>query len=178
MRLVSFLAVLGVLSGAAYAGRGTIDTAVAQVQDRFLSSDKRATSVTASSSQPDRLPDFAIDTFSNRSWAAGVAGNTSDQFLDFVFEREFRLTQIFITAGASDDSNVFIKDRRPLKVEVTAVQADGQPKIENFELKDVKERQPFSIVADRVSAVRLRILDSTGPEEAPVAIAEVQFSGR
>lgn len=178
VRLVSFLAVLGVLGGAAYAGRSTIDTAVAQVQDRFLSSDKRATSVTASSSQPDRLPDFAIDTFSNRSWAAGVAGNTSDQFLDFVFEREFRLTQIFITGGASDDSNVFIKDRRPLKVEVTAVQADGQPKIENFELKDVKERQPFSIVADRVSAVRLRILDSTGPEEAPVAIAEVQFSGR
>jgi len=178
VRLVSFLAVLGVLGGAAYAGRATIDTAVAQVQDRFLSSDKRATSVTASSSQPDRLPDFAIDTFSNRSWAAGVAGNTSDQFLVFVFEREFRLTQIFITGGASDDSNVFIKDRRPLKVEVTAVQADGQPKIENFELKDVKERQPFSIVADRVSAVRLRILDSTGPEEAPVAIAEVQFSGR
>ena len=178
VRLVSFLAVLGVLGGAAYAGRGAIDTAVAQVQDRFLSSDKRATSVTASSSQPDRLPDFAIDTFSNRSWAAGVAGNTSDQFLDFVFEREFRLTQIFITGGASDDSNVFIKDRRPLNVEVTAVQADGQPKIENFELKDVKERQPFSIVADRVSAVRLRILDSTGPEEAPVAIAEVQFSGR
>lgn len=178
VRLVSFLAVLGVLGGAAYAGRDTIDTAVAQVQDRFLSSDKRATSVTASSSQPDRLPDFAIDTFSNRSWAAGVAGNTSDQFLDFVFEREFRLTQIFITGGASDDSNVFIKDRRPRNVEVTAVQADGQPKIENFELKDVKERQAFSIAANRVSTVRLRILDSMGPEDAPVAIAEVQFSGR
>ena len=178
VRLVSFLAVLGVLGGAAYVGRGTIDIAAAQVQDRFLSSVKRATSVTASSSQPDRLPDFAIDTYSNRSWAAGVTGNTSDQFLDFVFEREFRLTQISINGGASDDSNVFIKDRRPRNVQVTAIQADGQPKIENFELKDVKEGQPFSIVADRVSAVRLRILDSTGPEEAPVAIAEVQFSGR
>jgi hypothetical protein len=178
VRLVSLLAVLGVLGGAAYAGRGSIDAAVAQVQDRFLSSDKRAKSVTASSSQLDRPPDFAIDTFSDRSWAAGVAGNTDDQFLDFVFEREFRLTQIVISGGASKDSNVFITERRPRNVEVTASQADGPPKIGTFELNDVPETQPFSIIADRVSAVRIRILDSTGPEEAPVAIAEVQFSGR
>jgi hypothetical protein len=184
LKLVSFLAVLGLLGGAAYVGRDAIDAAVAQVQDRFLSSDKRAKSVTASSSQLDRLPDFAIDTFSDRSWAAAVAGNTDDQFLDFVFEREFRLTQIVITGGASNDSNVFIKDRRPRNVEVIAGQADGQTPIAEFapvakfELKDITESQSFNIVADRVSAVRVRILDSTGPEEAPVAIAEVQFSGR
>ena len=178
VRLVGFLAVLGVLGGAAYAGRSSIDTTVAQVQDRFLSSDRRANSVTASSSQPDRLPGFAIDTFNDRSWAAGVAGNTGDQYLDFVFEREFRLTQIVISSGASKDSNIFIKERRPLNVEVTAGRADGQPTTERFELKDVPETQSFYIAADRVTAVRLMILDSTGPEEAPVAIAEVQFLGR
>ncbi|WP_142031065.1 NADase-type glycan-binding domain-containing protein [Arthrobacter sp. SLBN-112] len=178
MRLVSFLAVLGILGGAAYAWRGTIDTAVAQVEDRFLSSDMRAKSITASSSQPDRLPDFAIDTFSDRSWAAGVAGNNGDQYLDFAFEREFRLTQIVISGGASKDSNVAIKERRPRNVEVTAGQAEGQSTTERFQLKDKTESQTFNIAADRVTAVRLRILDSTGPEEAPVAIAEVQFLGR
>lgn len=178
VRLVSLLAVIGLLGGAAYAGREAITAGLAQVQDKFFSADVRAKSITASSSQPDRPADFAIDTFSNRSWAAGVAGNTSDQFLDILFERPFRLAQIFVSGGASDDANVFIKERRPRNVEVTAVQTDGQRITKGFELKDVKERQTFYMGVDQVSEVQLKILDSTGPDEAPVAIAEVQFSGR
>jgi hypothetical protein len=176
--LVSFLAVMGLLGGAAYLGREAINGAVALVQDNLLSADVRAQNASASSSAQDRLPELAIDTLEDRSWAAGVPGNTSDQYLDFSFEREFRLVHVFISGGASKDQNVFIKERRPRNVEITAVQPDGEVTVEKFELQDVTARQTLSFLADRVSAVRLMILDSTGPEDAPVAIAEVQFSGR
>ena len=171
VRLVSFLAVLGVLGGAAYAGKDAIAGGVERVQDILFSGDERAIKATASSSARDRGADLAIDTFKNTSWAAGVTGNTADQYLDITFEREIRLTYIYVT-GVPDS------ERRPRSVEIIALEADGEHPIKTFALMDVSARQDVYVGADRVSSVRFRILDSSGPEEAPVAVAEIQFSSR
>jgi hypothetical protein len=163
--------VLGVLGGAAYAGKDAIAGGVERVQDILFSGNERAIKATASSAAPDRGADLVIDTFSNRSWAAGVTGNTADQYLDITFEREIRLTYIFVTGGPASE-------RRPRSVELIALQADGEHPIKTLALMDVAERQAFYIGADRVSSVRFKILESSGPEEAPVSVAEIQFSSR
>ncbi|MCU1566717.1 MAG: hypothetical protein JWQ56_1654 [Pseudarthrobacter sp.] len=171
VRLVSFLAVLGVLGGAAYAGKDGIAGGVERVQDILFSGNERAIKATASSSRPDRGAELAIDTFKITSWAAGVTGNTADQYLDITFEREIRLTYIYVTGGPDSE-------RRPRSVEIIALQADGERPIKTFALMDVPARQDFYVGADRVSSVRFKILESSGPAEAPVAVAEIQFSSR
>jgi hypothetical protein len=178
VRLVSFLAVLGVLGGAAYVARGTIATAVARVQDEVLDGEKLAQDMTASSSAPTRQPKLAIDRNTGNSWAANVPGNTSDQYLEAWFEKPFRLSYLAITAGASDGPEAFAKERWPVKIEVTAVRPDGEATAGPFELNDVTTKQTFYVGLDVVSSIKIKILESKGPSDRAVAVAEVQFTGR
>jgi hypothetical protein len=171
VRLVSILAVLGVLGGAAYAGRDAIAGGVERVQDVLFSGNEGDMKATASSSALDRGAELAIDTFKNTSWAAGVTGNTADQYLDITFEREIRVTYIYVTGGPDTE-------RRPRSVELVAFHADGGQTVRAFALMNVMARQDFYVGIDRVSSVRFKILDSSGPAEAPVAVAEIQFSSR
>jgi hypothetical protein len=163
--------VLGVLGGAAYAGKDAIAGGVERVQDILFSENEGDMKATASSSALDRGADLAIDTFSDRSWAAAVRGNTADQYLDITFEREIRVTYIYVTGGPDTE-------RRPKSVELVAFHADGGQTVRAFALMNVMARQDFYVGIDRVSSVRFKILDSSGPAEAPVAVAEIQFSSR
>jgi hypothetical protein len=73
-----------------------------------------------------------------------VAGNTSNKYLTTVFERELRLTHIFISGGPSSDTNVVLKERRPRNVGIIAFGKDGRRTIKTITLKDVAARQNFS----------------------------------
>lgn len=178
VRLVSFLGVLAILGGAGYAGRDALATALTRVQDEVLDGDIRAQDMTASSSAPARDPKLAIDGNPGKSWAAGVPGNTSDQYLEVWFERPFRLSYVFISAGASDAPEAFARERWPVKIEVTAIRPDGELAAGPFELQDVASKQNFYVGLDVVSSVRIKILESKGPNDQAVAVAEVQFLGR
>ncbi|MGY2746739.1 NADase-type glycan-binding domain-containing protein [Pseudarthrobacter sp. O4] len=177
VRSVSLLAVVGLFGGAAYFGRDVIAAGVARVQDELGDSEEPAQRMTATSKAMNRGPELAIDHFSNRSWAAGAPGNVSAA-LEAGFDRPFRLSYVVISAGASNVREVFLKERRPVRVEITAIRPDGGQASRTVDLKDDSAPQSFYIGADQASAVRFKILDSTGPEGAPVSVAEVQFAGR
>jgi ribosomal protein L40E len=178
-RSVSFLTVMGLFGGVAYLGRDVIAAAVARVQDELLEDrEVFAQGMTATSRAPDRGPELAIDSYSNRSWAAGAPGHVSAD-LEAAFASPFRLTYVVISGGASDEQDVFFKERRPASVEIIASRTDGgQQTSRTVKLQDVPGPQSFYVGADQVSAVTLKILSSNGPEEAPVSVAEVQFAGR
>jgi hypothetical protein len=178
LRLVSFLAVLGVLGGAAYVGWESVRAAVARAQDELMDGNILAQDMTASSSAPSRDPKLTIDRNTGNSWAAAVPGNTSDQYLDAWFEKPFRLSYIFISGGASDAPEAFAKERWPIKIEVVVSRPDGQSTAGPFELDDEASKQSFYVGLDVATSVRIKILESKGPEGAPVAVAEVQFLGR
>jgi ribosomal protein L40E len=176
-RSVSFLAVMGLFSGVAYLGRDVIAAAVARVQDELLDAEVFAQSMKATSEAPDRGPELAIDHTSDRSWAAADPGNVRAD-LESGFDKPFRLTYVVISGGASNVPEVFAKERWPVRVQITAMRPDGGQASLTVDLKDVSTPQSFYVGADQVSAVKISILESRGPAEAPVAVAEVQFAGR
>jgi hypothetical protein len=134
--------------------------------------------MTASSSAPARDPKLAIDRNTGNSWSAAVSGNTSDQFLEARFEKPFRLSYVFISGGASDAPEAFARERWPIRMEIVAIRSDGETTTGPIELKDVASEQGYYVGADQVTSVRLRILESKGPDDKAVAVAEVQFLGR
>ena len=175
---MSFLAVLGLYGGAAYLGRDVIAAGVNRTQDEVIGfSEHRAEKIEATSQKDDRSPGLANDGFSNRSWAS-KAGEDLGAELTAAFDSPFRLSYVVISPGASNVRDVFLKERRPLKMEITAVRADGGEASRIVGLQDNESRQSFYIGADEVSVVRIKILETTGPEGAPVSVAEIQFAGR
>ncbi|WP_211879948.1 NADase-type glycan-binding domain-containing protein [Pseudarthrobacter albicanus] len=174
---VSFLAVSGLFGGVAYLGRDVIAAAVVRVQDELLDAEVLAQSMKATSQAPGRGPELAIDHTSDRSWAAAVPGNVGAE-LEAGFDKPFRLTYVVISGGASNVPEVFAKERWPVRVQITVIRPDGGQASRTVDLKDVSTPQSIYIGADQVSAVKISILESKGPPEAPVAVAEVQFAGR
>jgi hypothetical protein len=63
-------------------------------------------------------------------------------------------------------------------VQITVVRPDGGQASRTVALADVSTPQSIYVGADQVSAVKISILESRGPAEAPVSVAEVQFAGR
>jgi hypothetical protein len=178
-RSVSFLAVVGLFGGAAYLGQGAIAAAVVRVQDNLQSGPLHAQSITASSSAPDRGPDLAIDGTRDRSWAAAAPGTGNGETLEARFEKPWRLTYVFIRGGASEATEAWNKERRPVRVEIITKRQDGEPTtLLPVDLQDVTGPQRFYVGADEVSTVTFKILESTGPPDARVSVAELQFFGR
>lgn len=174
--LASFLAVLGLFGGTAYLGQEEMAAAVSRVQDELKDEEKFAQEMNAPNSVPERGPALAMDRFSNRSWAVADAGSAGAE-LTAVFGHPFRLTYVVISAGASDNHEVFKKERRPAKVEIIATHPDGEKTTRTVELDDKPIPQSFYVGVDQVSAVTLKILTSWGPEKEPLSVAEVQFAG-
>ncbi|MET1088456.1 MAG: hypothetical protein ABWY04_15270 [Arthrobacter sp.] len=179
MRLVSFLAVLGLLGGAAYAGREAITNTIRDVQDNLWGAEVHAQRMIASSEAPGRAAALTIDGNGMKSWSAAVPGNTADEYLEAEFEKPIRLLYMFISGGPSNNAEVFRTERRPTKMEiVTYGRENEQISLTGIELQDVSTAQRFYVSADEVSKIKIRILESTGPAEASVSVAEVQFWGR
>lgn len=151
-------------------------TAVARVQDELQDEEKFAQEMKAPDSVPERGAELAMDRFSNRSWAVADPESSGAE-LTAVFGQPFRLTYVVISAGASDNYEVFKTERRPAKVEITATGPDGEKTVRAVGLGDKPTPQSFYLGVDQVSSVTLRILTSWGPEKTPVSVAEVQFAG-
>lgn len=178
VRLVSFLVFLGIIGGGSYLGREAIAGAFVRVEDELTDVTVLAQGMTASSSANERSPELAIDGTPDRSWSAKLPGPDPVEILTAHFEKPFRLSYVIISGGASNVPEVFSKERWPVKVEITAVGMDERQTSVTVDLADVGTPQGFYVGADMVSRVELKILASKGPPDMPVAVSEVQFSGR
>ena len=47
--------------------------------------------------------------------------------------------------------------------------------IETIELEDIPERQDIAVKSSASKAVEIRIVETYGPESAPVALSEIEF---
>jgi hypothetical protein len=174
VRLLSFLAVLAVLGGVAYAGREAISKTVRDIQDNLSGDYVHAQQMVTWNEIDGRGAAKSLDRGGVTSWSAKVPGNTGDQYLEADFEKPFRLVYMFIGGSASTNA----EERLPTKMEIiTAGGGSEQISLTSIELQDVAELQRFYIGADGVSKVRIRILKSTVPEDESVSVAEVQFWG-
>ena len=175
---VSVLTVLGLFGGVAYAGRDVVVAAVLRGVDEILENPAAVQNPDASDFEPGRGPERAFDG-SVRSWASAGAARPGVDYLQAGFSTPLRLTYVVITSVARDGDQDPDKERRPVKVEIVAGQGDGDQATLTVELSDSGfGAQSFYFGADQVSTVKLRILESAGPEGARVSVADVQFAGR
>ena len=84
------------------------------------------------------------------------------------FKEPVDLMSIIIHAG---NSAKFVDFRRPSVLEF--VFPDGSTK--RVEPTDVKDAQTFDLAAGDVDHLTIRILDTNGPETAPISISEIEF---
>jgi hypothetical protein len=178
MGTVSLLAVLGLFGGVAYLGRDVTASAATRAVDEI--SEKQITVQTkeASSQEQGREAELAFDG-SKSSWASAGPATDGVDFLEAGFGTPRRLTYVVITSAVSGGDHDPATEQKPVKVEIVAVRANGAQASLTVELSDgVDSPQSFYFGADETSSVKLRILDSAGPEEARVSVAELQFFGR
>jgi hypothetical protein len=134
--------------------------------------------VTASGSAPGHPANAAHDGASNIAWEAAAPGPATGESLTFAFDRPFRLVVVQVLPGAATDQPTFLKSRRPTQVRF-AIERTGQPTVQRtLRLVDQPGPQRFDLGIEQVRAVRMTVLQSSGPPGARVAIAEVEFSGR
>ncbi|WP_223987716.1 hypothetical protein [Arthrobacter sp. NicSoilB8] len=175
---MSFLTVLGLFCGVAYVGRDVIAASVTRVVDEIWEKPISVQNPQASSAERGRGAERAFDG-SVRSWASEGPANGGVDYLEAGFGVPFRLTYVVITSVASGSDQDPAKERRPVKVEIVAIRSDGAQASLTVELSDsVSGPQSFYFGADQTSAVKLRILESAGPEGGHVSVADVQFAGR
>jgi ribosomal protein L40E len=175
---VSLLTVMAMFAGAAFLGRDVIVAAVLRAVDEIMEKPIPAQNMTASNFAPERNPDLARDGSAVHSWASNGPGDAGGAYLEARFDAPFRLTYVVIDGGASSLRQDFEKERRPAKVEIIATRDDGSRSTLTVDLTDVSSSQNFYVGADRVTTVRLNILETKGPPGARVSVAEVRFAGR
>jgi hypothetical protein len=106
-----------------------------------------------------------VDTFTNTEWQAGGATPS----LTLGFKEPFELGALIVHNGASKDT--FLALRRAKVIEI--VFSDGS--VQQVDLKDVHDPQKFDVSGPSGDALTIRVVETYGPDGAPVAISELEF---
>jgi hypothetical protein len=106
-----------------------------------------------------------VDTFTNTDWQAD--GATPSVTLGF--EEPFELGALIVHNGASGDA--FLELRRAEVIEI--VFPDGT--IQRIELQDVHDPQNFDVSGPTADSLTIRVVETYGPDEAPLSISELEF---
>jgi hypothetical protein len=100
------------------------------------------------------------------SWWEGEGDEPS---LTLRFAPAVDLGVVGVTSGANDDD--FPVFRRPARIRLTTQSGEAV----TLDLADTREFQSLRVDLRDVTRLRLQVLDARGPEEAPVAIRELEF---
>jgi hypothetical protein len=181
-RIVAVLVVVGIVLAVLVGGyllRDPLQSFAASVADRvFGVAAVNPSKVTASGSASGHPATAAHDGASNIAWEPAAAGPATGQSLTFAFDKPFRLVVLQVLPGAATDQRTFLQSRRPTALKLT-IERSGGPSIERtMQLADQPGPQRLDLGIDQVKDVRVTVLQSSGPSNARVAIAEVEFSGR
>jgi hypothetical protein len=124
----------------------------------------RPTNVTASEELKDHPGRLAFDTFTNTDWEA----NGTSPSLTITFKEPVDLGAVIVHSGAAD---TFVDLRRPSKLELSF--PDGSST--TLTLKDEHDPQTFDLSASKVDSVKISILETNGPANAPVSLSELEL---
>jgi hypothetical protein len=123
--------------------------------------------VTGSSEVTDHGAPLALDTFSNTDWEA----TDKAPELTIPFQEAIDLHSVIVYSGSAAK---FVDLRRPSALEF--VLPDGST--QRVELLDTKDKQTISLSGNDVKQVVVRIVATYGPEDAPIALSELEFFKR
>ncbi|HYN47265.1 MAG TPA: zinc ribbon domain-containing protein [Candidatus Nanopelagicales bacterium] len=105
-----------------------------------------------------------FDLRTNTDWQTADKAPT----VKVTFKEPVELRSVIVRAGSL---NTFVDLRRPSRIAIDF--ADGTTK--EIDLGDVKDPQTFEISGPLADSVTIRILDTNGPEAAPIATSEIEF---
>jgi hypothetical protein len=125
---------------------------------------ERPVAIAATSELADHAATRLIDTFSNTDWQ----GDDKAPEITVTFEEPVDLLSVIVHAGNGD---AFVDFRRPATLEFEF--PDGSTK--RVDLEDVKDPQTFDLSANAVDRLVIRVVDTNGPEAAPISISELEF---
>lgn len=121
-------------------------------------------SATASSETEGHAAALLIDQRTNSDWQSAEASPS----VTITFQSEVDLAQIYVSNGIAGD---YLSTRRPTRL----VFDFGDGRTTEIRLADDHEPQRFDLAADDVRTVEIRILETAGVDDAPVAISEIEF---
>ena len=125
---------------------------------------ERPVAIEASSQLAGHEASKLVDTFSNTDWQ----GTDKAPEISVTFEQPIDLLSVIVHPGNSD---AFVDLRRPSALEF--VLPDGSTK--RVDLEDVKDPQTFDLGVNGVETLVIRVVDTNGPEVAPISISELEF---
>ena len=121
--------------------------------------------LTASNEVADHPIELLFDSRSNTDWQA----NGTRPSAKVTFSDKVDLLSIYVYSGTAGDD--FVNLRRPETLQFTFPDGSSQ----TLKLEDIHDKQFFELKASGVDEVTITVLTTTGPEDAPVAISEVEF---
>jgi hypothetical protein len=120
--------------------------------------------LSASSQLEDHPARLIADGFSNTDWQ----GTDKAPEVTVAFETPIDLMSVIVNPG---NAEAFADFRRPKVLEF--VLPDGSTK--RVDLEDAHEPQTFEVGGDGIDQLVIRVIETRGPEEAPISISEIEF---
>jgi hypothetical protein len=170
---IGFLGYIGIPSI-----RGTIDGALSGGPQHILDNVRKAiaptpqivtpTAVTSgdpSADVKDHPATLVWDKATNTDWQT----NSKTPSLTVTFKDKIDLMFVLVYPG---NSAKFVDFRRPSKLELDF--PDGSSQV--IDLADTKDKQSFSVTKDGIDSLVIKILDTNGPDTAPISISELEFN--
>jgi hypothetical protein len=177
-RILLIVLALCLVGVAAVAGPPLARRAVEAVRDH--TQDPVSLVPTAMSASSERLGAGAArltDGASNRYWAP--TGNGVGAWVEGRFDEPVRLLTVIVRPGVGPRRQAFLEAGRPRGLTVVTVDADGEEKKTDIELRDEPGEQHFDVEASNVVRIRLVVRSTYGSGLEPaVAIGEAEFFGR
>ena len=132
---------------------------------RRSSCDRSRTDCGRAARSPNHPIANLFDSRSNTDWRAD--GGTPS--VTVTFPEKVDLLSLYVYSGIAGDD--FVNLRRPATLQFTFPDGSSQ----TVTLQDVHDKQFFELKANGVSAVTITVPSTTGPDDAPVAISEIEF---
>jgi hypothetical protein len=155
--------------------RGMVEGAVSGGPQKIVDNIRKAiaptpqivipTAITASSEVDGHPATMVWDQATNTDWQ----GNDKAPTLTVTFKDKIDLMFLIVFPGNATEFKAF---RRPSKIEVVFPDGTSQ----TVDLAETKDKQPFPISKDGIDSLQIRILETTGPDTAPISISELEFN--
>jgi hypothetical protein len=121
-------------------------------------------SASATSETTDHSARLLIDTYNNSDWRSDEATPT----ITVTFQNPVDLAKLYVHNGTAENYTDF---RRPTKLQV--VLPGGSTT--DISLADDHKVQQFDVSANGLATLEIRILETTGPTDQPIALSELEF---
>ncbi|MYQ42398.1 Double zinc ribbon [Streptomyces sp. LamerLS-316] len=131
--------------------------------------------IEASAASPRHPAKNTTDGVSNSYWGAPAEGAS----VTYTFRRPFRLVDVIITNGPSNNPEVYSSEARALRIDLEVTTQDGERQDKELDLSDKPGPQTIHIAISDVKTVRLVLrepVDLTSGRQ--LALAEVEFFQR